>query len=396
MFDGIISARMLQEPSSQKTKVCPTCGTRLSENATRCLVCGTELTAKAATKSKKAETIVQASRMPEITLSLPAALGALVTILLIGAAAVYFSLQAGLTGTTLTEPTIELTPSETGTVTPTGTEPPTQTLIPTETPLPPFEYTVRAGDTCGGIAVAFEVSVQSLVILNNLPTTCIISENQVLQIPYPTATPAPPPTEVPNEATQTADACEKAPYTVQANDTLSSISLNYNVPQDAIKFYNGLPTDNVLIGQTLLIPLCARFATPGPTPTATLPPPYPAANLLLPADGAAFNLANDVVTLQWASIGTLRENEAYQVTIEDVTSGQGRRLTDYVTDTKFIVPTSFRPNDNMAHVIRWWVTTVRQNGVDDQGQPLFESAGAISEERVFTWVGVAVEGTPNP
>ena len=387
---------MLQEPSSQKTKVCPTCGTRLSENATRCLVCGTELTAKAATKSKKAETIVQASRMPEITLSLPAALGALVTILLIGAAAVYFSLQAGIGGQQLTEATLEVTPSETGTITPTGTEVPTQTLIPTETAEPPFPYTVRDGDTCGGIAITFGVTVQSIVILNNLPTTCIISPNQVLQIPYPTATPAPPPTEIPNEATQTADACEKAPYTVQANDTLSSISLNYNVPQDAIKFYNGLSTDNVFIGQSLLIPLCARFATPGPTPTATLPPPYPAANLLLPADGAAFTLANDVVTLQWASIGTLRENEAYQVTIEDVTSGQGRRLTDYVTDTKFIVPTSFRPNDNLAHVIRWWVTTVRQSGVDEQGQPTYDSAGATSEERVFTWVGVAVESTPTP
>jgi hypothetical protein len=99
--------------------------------------------------------------------------------------------------------------------------------------------------------------------------------------------------------------------------------------------------------------------------------------------------------LQWASIGTLRENERYQVTIEDVTSGQGRRLTEYVSDTKFIVPTSFRPNDDMAHVIRWWVTTVRQNGVDEQGQPVYDSAGAISDKRVFTWVGVAVEGTPS-
>jgi len=387
---------MLQEPSSQKTKVCPTCGTRLSENATRCLVCGTELTTKAATKSKKAETIVQASRMPEITLSLPAALGALITILLIGAAAVYFTLQAGLTGTTLTEPTLEVTPSETGTITPTGTEAATQTPIPTETAQPPFDYTVREGDTCGGIAVAFGVSAQSIVILNNLPATCIISVNQVLKIPYPTSTPAPPPTEIPNEATQTANACEKVPYTVQANDTLSSIALSYNVPQDAIKFYNGLSTDTVFVGTTISIPLCARFATPGPTPTATLPPPYPAANLLLPADGAAFTLANDVVTLQWASIGTLRDNERYQVTIEDVTSGQGRRLTDYVTDTKFIVPTTFRPNDNLAHVIRWWVTTVRQSGVDEQGQPIYDSAGAISEERVFTWVGVAVEGTPTP
>jgi LysM repeat protein len=371
----------------------------LSESATRCLVCGTELTAKAATKSKKAEKGMQASRMPELTLSLPAALGALALILLIGAASVYFTLRAGFTGTGLTTPIAEGTATETPTVTPIPTETLPPTAIPTETPLTPFDYTVRAGDTCGGIAVAFGVSVNSIVILNNLPASCIISEGTTLKIPYPTATPAPPPTDIPNAATQTAQACEKVPYTVQANDTLSSIAANYNVPQDAVKFYNGLSTDAVFLGQTIVIPLCERFATPGPTPTATLPPPYQAPPLLLPADGAAFTLANDVVTLQWSSIGTLRENEAYQITIEDVTSGQGRRITEYVTDTKFIVPTSFRPNDNLAHVIRWWVTTVRQNGVDEQSQPIYDSAGAISEKRVFTWVGVTVEGenvTPNP
>ena len=386
---------MLQEPTSQKTKVCPTCGTRLSENATRCLVCGTELTAKAETKSKRADTAVQASRMPEVTLSLPAALGALVIILLIGAAGVYFSLQAGIGGQ-LQDPTAAVTPTETATITPTGTEAPTATLIPTETPLPPLDYTVRDGDTCGIIASTFGVSVQSIIVLNQLSSQCFVSVGQVLKVPYPTPTPAPPPTTIPNEATQTAQACEKQPYTVQANDTLSSIAANYNVPQDAIKFYNGLASDNVFLGTTIIIPLCERFATPGPTPTATLPPPYPAPNLLLPGDGAAFTLANDVVTLQWASIGILRENERYQVTIVDVTSGQGLRLTEYVTDTKFIVPTTFRPNDNLAHVIRWWVTTVRQNGVDDQGQPIYESAGAMSEERVFSWVGVAVQGSPSP
>ena len=387
---------MLQEPASQKSQICPTCGTRLSENATRCLVCGTELTAKAAAKSKKAEEGMQPSRMPELTLSLPVAIGALAVILLIGASTVYFSLRAGIGGTTLTDPTQVGTATTTATITPTATETLPPTDIPTETPVPPFDYTVRSGDTCGVIAANFSVSVQSIVIQNKLSSECFVSVGQVLQIPYPTATPAPPPTDVPNEATQTAQACEKVPYTVQENDSLSSISLNYNVPQDAIKFYNGLSSDNVFIGTTLLIPLCERFATPGPTPTPTLPPPYQSPNLLLPADGAAFTLANDVVTLQWASIGTLRDNEVYQVTIEDVTSGQGRRQTEYVTDTKYIVPTSFRPNDNLAHVIRWWVTTARQNGVDEQGQPIYDLAGAVSEKRVFTWVGVTVEGTPSP
>ena len=386
---------MLQEPTSQKSQICPTCGTRLSENATRCLVCGTELTAKAATKSKKPDTSVQASRMPEITLSLPAAFGALVIVLLIGAAVVYFSLQAGVGGATLVEPTLEGTTTATATMTPTATELPTFTPIPTETPLPPFEYTVREGETCNVFVATFKVSLQSIIALNNLSAECFVSVGQVLLIPYPTATPAPPPTAIPNSATQTAEACEKVPYTVQANDTLSSISANYNVPQDAIKFYNGLASDNVLLGTTILIPLCERFATPGPTPTATLPPPYPAPNLLLPADGAAFTLANDVVTLQWATVGTLRDNEAYQVIIEDVTTGT-LRITDFVTDTKYIVPTSMRPDDNFAHLIRWWVTTVRQNGVDEQGQPVWISAGTVSEKRGFTWVGVAVQGTPNP
>jgi hypothetical protein len=107
-------------------------------------------------------------------------------------------------------------------------------------------------------------------------------------------------------------------------------------------------------------------------------------------------LANDVVTLQWASVGTLRDAEAYQITIFDVTASQTHRLTDFVKDTKFIVPTTFRPKDNVAHVMRWWISPVRQSGTDDQGQPIWTSSGAVSDKRVFTWVGVAVQGTPNP
>ncbi|MBV6396796.1 MAG: hypothetical protein HFACDABA_02397 [Anaerolineales bacterium] len=385
--------------TDKKTKICPTCGTRLSENATRCLVCGTELTKSAAPAPKKTEKAttassapLQASRMPEIRLSLPAALGALVVILLIGGGLIYGALRAT---SRVVDPTAIPTETASPTVTPTATEIFTVTPSPTLTPQPPFDYTVASGDTCGGIAFTFGVSVQSLIILNNLDAACTtLRIGQVIKVPFPTPTPLPLPTNTLEPAQQTQQACQTASYTVQENDTLSSIAANYNVSMGAIREFNKLPTDNVLLGQTLLIPLCARAPTAGPTPTPTVPPPYPAPNLLLPIDGAAFTLAHDSITLQWASFGTLRDGEAFQIIIEDVTADNGRRIVDYVTDTKYLIPTSFRPNDSVAHVMRWWVIPVRQTGVDDQGQPIWTPAGAASDKRVFTWVGVVAPATP--
>ncbi|MBI1793874.1 MAG: LysM peptidoglycan-binding domain-containing protein [Chloroflexi bacterium] len=387
---------MTPEPTSPKTLVCPTCGTRLSDTAARCPVCGTDLSPKSKTSmpTKKVEQSMQASRMPEVTLSLPIALGLLVLFLVVGATVVYVGLSAAKR---VVVPTQVPTQTETPTASPSPTETLPPTFAPTATEQPPFEYTIALGDTCGGIAITFGVSVQSIIILNNLPAQCTnLVVGQKLKVPYPTPTALPVATNTFQPADATRAACEKVNVTVQENDTLSSIAANYAVPMQAIKDFNGLSTDNVFTGQTLTIPLCARAATPGPTPTATIPPPYPAPNLLLPGDGAAFTLANDVVTLQWASIGTLRDNETYQVTIEDVTAGQARRIVDFVADTKYIVPTSFRPKDTVAHVLRWWVTPVRQTGTDDQGQPIYTSAGATSDKRVFTWVGAAVDATPTP
>jgi hypothetical protein len=87
-------------------------------------------------------------------------------------------------------------------------------------------------------------------------------------------------------------------------------------------------------------------------------------------------------------------NEGYAVTIEDLTEGTGRKLTEYVTDTKFIVPTNFRPTDNQPHAIRWSVVPVRPSGTTDEGQTLWEPAGSVSVSRVFIWMGSG--GTTNP
>lgn len=379
--------------SSTHTKICPTCGTRVVEDATRCLVCGTNLGESG--KPSKPVKAVQGSRMPQISLSLPVVVGLFALFIIIGAVIVYFVIQNSA------NPVLEstATPTITLTTTPTMTSTPSTPTV-TFTPLPsptPLVYTVKLGDSCGGIAFSFGVSIQSIVLLNNLPADCsTLYEGQRLLIPQPTPTPTSLPTSTLSSADATEAACDKLDYTVQENDTLSSISLNYNVSTAAIKEYNGLVNDVVRFGQTLVIPLCRRNATPGPTPTPTPPPPYPPANLLLPADGAAFTLADEMITLQWAAVGTLRENESYAVTIEDVTEGQGRKLVEYVTDTKFIVPESFRVNDSIPHVLRWWVITVRQTGTDDDGNPIWEAAGAISEGRVFTWVSMASGATPTP
>ncbi len=383
---------MSQETPSKPANICPTCGTRVSEDAIRCLVCGAEL--KTSDKSGKATKAIQGSRMPAITLSLPAVLGFVIIFIAVGAVLVYYALQQS---GQVVEPTV--TPTVTQTSTPTITSTPV-TPTPTDTPVPtstPLTYRVASGDTCSSIAFAFGVSIQSIVLLNDLPATCdTLFEGQTLLIPHPTPTATALPTATLSEAESTREACGEVEYLVQENDTLSSIAANYAISITTLKEYNGLVSDNVLSGQPIRIPLCERAATPGPSPTPTSPPPYPGANLLLPPDGAPFTISDESITLQWASVGSLRDNEAYAVTVVDVTEGQDRKIVEYVNDTKFIVPDSFRPRDSLPHVIRWWVITARQIGTDDSGNPVWEPAGASSVERVFTWTGGGAVSTPTP
>ena len=84
-------------------------------------------------------------------------------------------------------------------MTPTPTNHRNPDIEPTWTPLPPIEYKVASGDTCLSIAYNFNVSVNSIVVLNGLPATAIrLSIGQVLKIPQPTPTPSPAPTNTLN------------------------------------------------------------------------------------------------------------------------------------------------------------------------------------------------------
>lgn len=294
----------------------------------------------------------------------------------------------------LVNPDTTITVTPTLTNTPSNT--PTQTPLPTWTPLPPIEYTVKDNETCLDIALQFNTSVQSIILSNNLNTSCLISPGIVLQVPQPTLTPSPVPTATPEAFISDLEMCTNVDtIIVEANMTLSSIAANYNVSMSDIRIYNNLVNDIVRQGDKLIIPLCDRLPTAGPTLTPTPLPPYPAPNPLLPRSGAAFAATDEAVTLQWASVASLFPGEVYRVVIQDLTSAEEKILVDYVSDTKYILPTSFRPVDTTPHIIQWSVSVARQIN-SDPNNPIYEEAGAISLFRVFSWVGSGILPTATP
>lgn len=382
---------MTTNKNVDQSSTCPVCGSRISPNATRCLVCGSSISKTSDSSNKKAE--IKGPKVPSVTIAWPLIIALVILFLGIGAGAVYAVMnQAGM----VVEPTVTPTITTTATITITPTLTLTPTIEPTMTPLPDMEYVVQSNDSCLDIAFLFNVSVNSIVVKNNLSATCDnLVIGQTLMIPQPTPTASPQPTATLSEVDSTLAACLTTSYTVGAGDTLSTIARNYNVEMDAIRDWNGMTSDIVYEGQPLVIPLCERLPTAGPTPTATTPPPYQAPSLLLPADGAPFTAANDTIALQWSSVGTLRSDEYYAITVEDVTEGEGRRLVDYVTDTKFIIPTNFRPNSAVPHIVRWTVMVVRQTGSSADGQAIYQPAGNVSNPRTFIW-WANVATTPSP
>lgn len=152
---------------------------------------------------------------------------------------------SALVDATPTPPTLAATP----TLSPTLSTPEVTLTPQAEWPT----YTVQSGDTLIGIATRLNVSLDDLMQLNQLSGETIMPD-QVLRVP-PTVTPWP----------------EEGPFphTVSAGETLIAVAVRYQVTVDEIKALNNLTSDNIWVGQKLLIP--ATGVRP-PTPTPTLPP----------------------------------------------------------------------------------------------------------------------------
>jgi LysM repeat protein len=137
--------------------------------------------------------------------------------------------------------------------------PPEPTLAPT--PVPGFLYVVVRGDNFYRLASRFGVSLSQLYAVNHITNPNILFVGTVLIIPSdnvpvstgggvpnnpppaPTVAPTTPPSQLPGAFA----------YTVQRGDNLFRLSLRFGVSIARIKQLNGLVSDIIFIGQTLII-----------------------------------------------------------------------------------------------------------------------------------------------
>lgn len=123
-------------------------------------------------------------------------------------------------------------------------------------------YTIKSGDTLGGIAAKYRTTVAKLQQDNGISNPNVIYAGRTLQVPDSySSTPAPSNGGSNSSVTQT--------YTVKSGDTLSGIAQRYGTTVSALAARNGIRNPNLIqVGQRLLI---SGGSGPAPTPSAPAP-----------------------------------------------------------------------------------------------------------------------------
>lgn len=389
-------------PPPPAPRLCPLCGSRVADNATKCQVCGTRLS-RPETRLPKPSGRVYPS---------PFILAFLAALILLGLLLMGLATGAVPRPSILRFPTPTVTPTFTPRPTHTPTATDTDTPTSTITPEPPVAYVIQPGDSCLLLALRYDVTVDSIIQQNHLDPSCTVAIGHKILIPRPTATFAPPPTDTPEGALPQTPSDTPPPYptyVVVNGDTCLGIALRYGVTLNELLAANGLADCNFLrVGQKLFVPVHGtptptETLTPAAAPTGTATPPatataaplptWPAPDLVSPTQGQAFTAADTTVSLHWAPAGSLRPGEFFSVHVEDITCNCSRVYDTATSQTRLDLPMNLMPTEAVAHIFNWTVTTVRQKTDSGGGQIAYEPVGAKSQVGIFTWTG---SGTPGP
>ena len=106
-------------------------------------------------------------------------------------------------------------------------------------------YTVKSGDTLGGIAARHHSSSAAIASANHISNPNALKVGQVLRIPAASAVKKP----AAKKATVPASR-----YTVKGGDTLSAISRRTGVPVQQLMRANNMSSSNLKVGAKLTIP----------------------------------------------------------------------------------------------------------------------------------------------
>ncbi len=274
--------------------------------------------------------------------------------------------------------------SATATPTPTPTGTPTPIPSATSSPVPsptPIIHVVQSGETIIYIASYYGTTSEAIMKANGLDETLarLLRPGQELLIPStgPVGGPVPGRTAQPPQVI----------HEVESGETLSSIADEYDTNVEAILAANELDSpDLIYVGQELVVPLMPPTATPTPsptpTPTTTPGPPYPAPDLLSPAEDAVLEGKDAVVLLTWTSVGILRDNQAYLVELE--TPARIAPVTYTTQGTSWRLPSDLWPTGR-RRTLTWRVTVVQQTSPTSSGPAAWEPLSPPTETRHFEW-----------
>jgi LysM repeat protein len=144
------------------------------------------------------------------------------------------------------------------------TEPPPQAVTPPPAS-PASDYVILKGDSFSTVAKKFHVSVKALLEANPSVEPTKLKVGQTIHIPPATAPAAVTAGTAATASVAGSDSTGHA-YTVKSGDSLTKIAGQFGVSVKALRTFNNLKTDKIVVGQKLNIP--AKTSTSAPAGTA--------------------------------------------------------------------------------------------------------------------------------